>query len=398
MDQLPFDGDGDVLEVPPRFRELQREQPIARVRTLTGDEAWLVTGYDELRELYGNQALGRAHRDPDNAPRTTPPIVAGVPTHGGRPHAGVDKEQEVHNRMRRLLTPAFAAKRMEQLRTRIGGHIDEVLDAMVTPPVDLHAVLSQPLPMTAICEVIGAPPGDHGKLRDWWNRMSDIGDSARAGAARAEFVDYTAALMAAKRREPAEDLVSHLVHNPEDTVTSAEQAAGLITGLLFAGHESTMSRIDLGVLLLIRNPGQRAKLLADPGLLPGAVEEILRMTITPGLIGGVTRWAAHDITIGEVTIKAGDAVVMATGAANYDPERVECPDEFDITRTCNPHMSFGYGSRFCIGASLAKIELQEVFGRLFARFPTLRLAVPDEELPVNRDRVAGGLAALPVAW
>lgn len=392
MDQLPFHQDDDVLEVPDRFHELQREAPVAQVRTLTGDPAWLISGYEPLRELYGNRGLGRSHPDPDNAPTTSPSSLQ------GGPQGGFDTQQDQHHRMRKLLAPAFSAKRMEALRTRIGERVDAVLDGMRTPPVDLHAVLAAPLPVMVICELLGASFSDQDRLRAWSEGMADLTDAEASAAARAEFEAYTARLMEVKRREPDEDVISDLVHAGEGTALPAEEVTRLATGLLFAGHETTMTRIDLGTLLLIRNPGQRAKLLADPDLLKGAVEEILRMTVTPGRTGGVARWAAHDIIVGDITIEAGDAVLLSNGAANRDASVFDNPDTFDITRPSNPHLAFGHGAHFCIGATLARIELQEVFGRLFQRFPTLRLAVPDEELPVNRDKLTGGLAALPVTW
>lgn len=392
MDQLPFERDGDVLGVPERFRELQREAPVSRVRTLTGDPAWLVSGYGALRELYGNRALGRSHRTPEDAPTTSASAVQ------GGPQGGFDTEQQRHRRMRKLLTPAFSPRRMERLRARIGSRVDEVLDGMRTPPVDLHEELSAPLPVMVICELLGAPFTDHDRLRAWSQAMADLTDGEASAAARAEFEAYTAELMQRKRREPADDVISDLVHAGESTALPADEVARLATGLLFAGHETTMTRIDLGTLLLLRNPEQRAKLLADPALLEGAVEEILRMTVTPTPTGGVARWAAHDITVGELTIKAGEAVLLANGAANRDTGVFDDPDAFDITRSSNPHLSFGHGAHFCIGANLARIELQAVFGRLFQRFPGLRLAVSEDELLVNRDKLTGGLAALPVTW
>lgn len=393
MDQLPFDRDADVLEVPQRYRELQRESPVARVRTLTGDSAWLVSGYHALRELYGNRALGRSHPDPDNAPHVSTSAVQ------GRPQAGFDTEADRHRRMRKLLTPAFSPRRLASLRERIGARVESVLDEMRTPPVDLHAVLSAPLPVMVICELLGAPYSDHERLRAWSQGMSDLTDAEASQAARAEFREYTAALMETKRREPGEDVISDLVHADERTALPVEEVADLSVGLLFAGHETTMTRIDLGTLLLIRNPEQRAKLLADSGLLESAVEEILRMTVTPPQTGGVARWAAEDITVSEdVTIKAGDAVLLANGAADRDAEIFDDPDTFDIARSPNPHMAFGHGMHFCVGANLARMELQEVFGRLFQRFPDLRLAVPEEELLVNRDKLTGGVAELPVTW
>lgn len=166
--------------------------------------------------------------------------------------------------------------------------------------------------------------------------------------------------------------------------------------LLFAGHETTVVQIGLGALLLLTNRQQWRALLDDPALVPNAVEEMLRAPGKGG--GGIPRYARTDLEIDGVVIRAGELVLLDNGAANHDPAVFADPDRVDIARPAAAHLTFGHGARYCIGAPLARIELQAVFSHLVQRFPTLRLAVPAEELTVRRDVVTGGLAALPVRW
>jgi pentalenolactone synthase len=172
--------------------------------------------------------------------------------------------------------------------------------------------------------------------------------------------------------------------------------AGLAAVLLFAGHETTVARIDVGALLLMTEPGQLDRLRGEPGLVPQAVEEILRVAAPSGI--GLPRYAHADIDIAGTRILAGDAVLLASTITNRDPDAFAEPQRFDVARKPNPHLTFGYGPRYCIGAGLARVELQEVFTALPARLPTLRPAVPVEQLRMRSDLLTGGLSALPVAW
>lgn len=392
MDRLPFPSAAGVLDIAPRFRELQRTAPVARVRTLTGDPAWLATGYDELKQLLKEPTLGRSHPDPENAARISEAAIL------SGPDGDFDTEAERHRRMRQVLAPGFSAKRMLSLAERVGNRIDAVLDSMTTPPVDLHDVLSMPLPVMVICELLGAPFADHDKFRAWSTAMVDVSDGAAAWRADAEFAEYITELLAVKRADPGEDVLSDLARVAGEAGMPAERAAQLARGLLFAGHETTMTRIDLGTLLLIKNPEQRDRLIADSSIVDSAVEEILRMSFGSPPTGGVGRYAGTEISVGDVVIEAGEAVLLANGVANRDPRVFDDPEAFDIGRDPNPHLSFGHGGHFCVGATLARVELREVFSRLFQRFPTLRLAIDEADLLVNRDKITGGVAALPVTW
>lgn len=388
MEQLPFPVDDDPLAVAPRYRELQATEPLTRVLTRAGDPAWLASGYDVVKELALNPALGRAHPEPERAARNHEAALL------GGPDGDFSTERQEHQRMRRLLTPAFSAKRMRALDESIGRRVDDILANLDEPPVDLHAVLSAPLPVMVICELLGAPYSDVELFRSWSDRMAALADGATSYAAAEEFTAYTAELLERKRREPGEDVYSDLA-NAEGM--SADRAADLAQGLLFAGHETTMTRIDLGTVLFVRNPEQREKLLADPSLLNSAVEEIVRMTVgAGGSDGSLLRYAAEDIRVGSTLIGRGDAVLLGFGAANRDPAVFDRPDEFDITRAPNPHLGFGHGPHFCIGNALARIELRVVFGRLFQRLPTLRLAT--DRLSPRQDTLTGGVTELPVSW
>ncbi|WP_433434692.1 cytochrome P450 [Nonomuraea sp. CA-141351] len=385
---IPFER-GSLLDVPEAYRDLRAEEGIAKVRTRMGDEVWLVTGYEDARSLFNDPRLGRSHPEPDKAARLSSSALL------GGPQGEVATEKAEHDRMRKLFMPSFSARRMKALRDHVGSLVDERLDhlAKLTPPADLHAELSFPLPVLVICQLLGVPYEDREYFGGVSSRMGDMLDMEKSQGAREELSAYMAGLIERKRREPGEDVLSDLANELDDD----GRIAALAGGLLFAGHETTVNRIDFGVLLLLANPGQRDLLTADPALAPGAVEEILRMVVTS--LHGLPRYAHEDIEIGGRTIRTGEAVVILTGVANRDERIYPDPDVFDIRRPqTNPHLSFGYGPRFCIGASLARVELEAVFSRLFQRFPTLGLAVPMEELPRSEGRIADGFARLPVTW
>jgi pentalenolactone synthase len=225
--------------------------------------------------------------------------------------------------------------------------------------------------------------------------MADLHDRERAGAAQQSLIAYMGELVACKRAHPADDVLSGLCAVGGGQLPNAH-IAFLGAMLLFAGHETTVVRIDIGTLLLLTHSDQRQALLQDPDLVAGAVEEILRCSDTGA--GGLPRYARDTIEIGGVTIQPGEAVLLLGGAANHDERAFPEPDHFSIDRNPNLHLTFGYGPRFCIGAPLARIELQAVFARLFPRFPTLRLAVPLEQLRIRSHVLTGGLFELPVTW
>jgi cytochrome P450 len=387
---MPFAQHG-LFDLPPPVREMQAQRPITRVRTPAGDEAWLVTRHAELKQLLGNPRLGRSHPDPANAPRYSDSILNGGPV------GKHETEQADHARMRRLLTPFFSARRIERLRPRVEALVDELLDALAaeTPPADLHRALSVPLPVLVICEVLGVPYEDRDHFREWTEGMADPHDPAKANAAMASLIGYMRDLAVRKREEPGEDVISGLCAAEDGRLTD-DEVAFLAAVLLFAGHTTTVTRIDTGTLLLLTNPGERQALLRDLELVEPAVEEILRASTTGDF--NLLRYARADVDAAGATIRAGEAVLLMIEAANKDERVFSEPARFDITRRPNLHLGFSHGPHFCIGALLARVELRAVFARLFARFPTLRLAVPLDQLRVQTHLIVSGFAELPVTW
>jgi pentalenolactone synthase len=389
LPRLPFEQP-TLLDLPPCVRQLLAQQPISRVRTQAGDEAWYVTRYVQVKQLLTDPRLGRSHPDPEHAPRFSNSILFGGPLEP------FETEQEQHAQMRALLTPFFSAKRMDALRPRIEFLADQLIDALASsaPPVDLHASLSFAFPVLVICELLGVPSEDRDQFHAWSVDLADLHDQERARAALGKLVSYMAELVPQKRAHPVDDVLSGLCQ-AHGGMISDEQVAFLGAMLLFAGHETTVVRIDMGALLFLTHPSAQRQLLEKPELIVSAVEEVLRASNTGS--DGLPRYARTDLDIDGISIKAGEAVLLSTSAANFDSSEFEAPDGFDIARSSNQHLTFGYGSRFCIGAPLARIELQTIFARLFRRLLNMQLVQPLEELHA-RDVLTGGLEELWVTW
>ncbi|MDH2430543.1 cytochrome P450 [Sphaerisporangium sp. TRM90804] len=393
--ELPFEQ-ANPMEPAPGLRRLQAQGPIHPVRTAVGDPAWLVTGYEQVRRLLDDNRLGRAHAEPETASRT------GLSALFGGPMGDFATEEVDHRRMRSLMQPYFTPKRMRALSGRVaeitGGLLDELADK--GPPADLHQALALPLPITVICELLGVPYADRAQFRDWTQAAADVTDQARSEQGLAALFEYGRGLVAGKRsKDPADDGDDVITGYARMADVDDDEAALLSMGLLFAGHETTVVAIGLGTLWLLHNRDQWEALVADPARVDTAVEEILR---SPGLggggTGGITRYARVDLEIEGVKVRAGDLVVLDLNAANHDSAVFADPDRFDVARQGAGHLSFGYGARYCIGAPLARVELQVVLKQLVGRFPTMRLAVPAESLSINRHVLAGGLTSLPVTW
>ncbi|WP_433259748.1 cytochrome P450 (plasmid) [Streptosporangium sp. CA-135522] len=378
----------------PIYAELRRAGPISRVSTPAGAPAWLVTAHAEARSLSGDPRLRRSRPESEKAAR-----ISGTALNGS--HVGDHKTEEAfHARMRRLLVPAFAAKRMLALSERIEELVVERLDAMAeaydqSPDgvVDLHRHLAAPLPIAVICELFGVSEEEY--FRGLSARM---GASATGGDAQqtwAEFAAYMLRQVAAKQDDPAEDILSDLARaKAAESDFTEEELIIIAVGILFAGRESTAGFIDFGALWLLSDPRRLDAVVADPGRVEGTVEEILRLSAPSNF--GLRRYAHEDVEIGGVTIARGDAVMISSAAANRDPNVFPDPDRFDPSRSPNPHLTFAHGAHFCIGASLARIELRAAFTGLLARFPGIRLAVGLDEIKPRTD--AFGVTGVPVTW
>ncbi len=391
LPQLPF-RQTHPLETPPALRELRSRGAIHRVRTPVGHEAWLVTSYTHVRELLDDDRLGRSHPRPEAAAHSGESALFGGPL------GDFDTEAVDHAQMRALLQPHFAPRHLRTLIAKVEALTAGLLDDLDErgPPADLHAKLALPLPILVICELLGVPYSDRDQFRIWTTDAANVCDHVRSEHGLAELYRYGIELIKHKRTHPGDDVISRLCAT--DGV-SDEEAAASSMHLLFAGHETTVVQIGWDALLLLTNPAMWQELSENPALIPNAIEELFRASTRGGTgIAGIPRYARTDVEIDGVIIRAGDLVLLDIGSANHDPAVFIDPDAVDLGRKQSLHLTFGYGTRYCIGAPLARIELKTVFTQLIPRFPSMQLTVDPATLTVRRDVLAGGLDELPVAW
>ena len=306
-----------------------------------------------------------------------------------------------HTRLRALVQKAFTPRMIDQLRPRIIAAIGELLERVAERDgqFDLIADLAYPLPVVVIAELLGVPPEDRSVFHEWSSLLAASLDPlvsadlmSRVYPAREALHTYLRGIIAERRREPRSDLISALVRVEEaGDVLSEPELVVMCTLLLIAGHETTVNLIGNGMLALLRHRDQLERLQRSPELLASAVEELLRFDSPVQLTGRLLR---EPVEIGGHTLQAGDWVLPLLGAANHDPAQFVDPDRLDIGRTPNPHLAFGRGIHFCLGAPLARVEGQLAIGALMRRFPKLQLAGE----PVRRNQITlRGLSSLPVA-
>ncbi|WP_067812848.1 cytochrome P450 [Actinomadura kijaniata] len=382
--------EGRPLDPPPELAEIRARAPISPMTYPDGHEGWLVTGYAQARAVLADNRFSAryelAHLPYGDFGRLPPAPAGDI--------SAIDPPE--HTRYRRLLAGAFTVRRMALLAERAEEITVGLLDAMAGqgPPADLVTALAQPLPGLMICELLGVPAAE----REGFQRHAAAGildadvtpeDAYRAWAALSEHIG---ALVPIKRAAPTEDLISDLTAGD----LTDEEITGLGVFLLGAGLDTTGSVLARGVFALLTHPEQFALLRADPGLVEGAVEELLRyLSIGPcGL-----RTALEDVEVDGVLIRAGQTVTISQPAANRDPARFPDPDALDVRRDAAGHLTFTHGIHQCLGQHLARLELRVALRGLIARFPTLRLAVEPGDVPM-RDEYANvyGLYRLPVAW
>jgi cytochrome P450 len=385
--QLPFEQT-NVLQLAPGLRTLQSQGAVHRVRTVEGDEAWLVTGHAWVRQLLDDDRLGRSNPDPEAAAKDSgSAILAGLLGDLATDHA----------RLRALLEPHFSPERMLALRPYVEKLTGQLLDGLAgqKPPVDLLQALALSLPIQVMCAWLGVPQEDKDQFGRWTQDAANVGDPVRSQQGLGELFGYCKRLVADKRQNPGDDAISRICATEG---INDKEVIGLTALLLFGGYETTVARIGTCVLLLLANPEQWQALLHDPRLIPGAVEETLRMSMPNPHNGGMPRYALTDFEIDGITIRAGDFVLLNIIAANHDETAFGDPGRVDVTRDTTGSLMFGHGAHYCVGAMLARMQLQAVLTQLVARFPTLRLAVGVEELKLRHNSLIGGLIQLPVTW
>jgi nocardicin N-oxygenase len=373
-----------------------REQPVVPVTLPSGDPALLVTRYEDVRALLVDPRLSRNLNRPG----------AARISRGNRmfQDARIDPDPPEHSRVRRLVMKAFTPDRVQRLEPYIEQVVDGLLDRMAnrTGPVDLNEALAFPVPIQVISQLLGVPEVDTERFRSWSDHFLSVGrfTGAQIGQAMAELNGYIAELIESKRARPGEDLVSALVQ-------VSDEQDGRLTGyelhwwcrlLLLVGYETTATQLGGGVAMLLSHPPALDAVRADPGLLPNAIEELLRWKLVGSSVS-MLRYATDDIPLDAVTIPRGASVIPAADSANQDGDVFADPAQFDVHRpNAAAHLTFSLGPHFCIGANLARAELRIATARLLQRFPTLRLAVPVERLRRHEGALLEGFVEIPVEW
>ncbi|MEV5904533.1 cytochrome P450 [Streptomyces sp. NPDC052127] len=391
----PFDY-AEALEFDPVLKHLMTEEPVSRIRLPHGDgDAWLVTGYDDVRTVTTDRRFSRSAVIGRNFPRMTPePIVQDEAINVMDPPGS--------SRLRSLISKGFAPRHMERMRVRTQHVVDELLDRMEEhgSPADLTEHLADPLPLATICEALDIPEADRAQLRSHARTMMDTGVDNRDNAvqAKADLRAYFEKLTAHRRENPGEDLISTLATARDgDEILNDRELAVMAMVLLITGQDTTTYQIGNIAYALLTRPTELAMLRSDPGMLPQAIEELLRfIPFRKGV--GIPRVATEDVELSGVTIQAGDIVHVSYLTANRDDRKFDRPDELDLERTGPAHMTFGWGGHHCLGAPLATTELQVALGTLLERFPGLKLAKPAEEVRWNRTSIWRYPLALPVVW
>ncbi len=364
--------------------------------TPAGVDAWVFSRYQDVRSVLADARL--SSRSAPSA-HVVPDADLEREVESG---SILQNDGERHAHLRRLLTNEFTVRRVRALRPRIQQLVDDHIDAMLAVeegPVDLVQAFALPIPSLVICELLGVPYAD----RDQFQRRSAIlvavdRPEDEVQRVNEELQQYMAGLVMAKLDRREDDLLSRLITRAEDqgSPLTVPELVSIGLTLLIAGHETTANMIALSTLALLRNPDQLTALRDNPELASTAVEELLRYLSIVQF--GLFRQVVEDIPFGDETIKAGEYLVAALSSGNRDESVYPDPDRIDLSRKASTHLAFGFGRHQCLGQQLARAELEEVYTRLYRRIPTLRLAVPFEEIRFKDNTLVYGVTALPVTW
>ncbi|MFF9145855.1 cytochrome P450 [Streptomyces sp. NPDC014861] len=375
----PFDPPAELLDA-------RGHGPISRLVHPGGMPGWLITGYDLVRSVLA---------DPRFSSRKDLLNVVDFELPPAPPGEFLLMDDPQHARYRKPLVGKFTVRRMRLLTERIERVTAECLDAMekAGPTADLVTAFAKPIPTIVICEILGVPYEDRASFQQQIDTFmgGEVSDEELIAAYTAT-QEYLARLVAAKRANPTDDVLSELT----DSDLSDEELKGISLILLAAGFDTTANMLALGTFALLQHPEQLAALRADPSLTDGAVEELLRYL---SVAKTFMRTALEDVEVGGQTVEAGTTVVLSYNTANRDPERFTDPDALDIRRPFDGHLAFSHGIHQCLGQQLARVEMRVAFRALIERFPTLRLAVPAEDVELRPETAdIYGVKSLPVTW
>jgi cytochrome P450 len=388
---------GCPFDPAPELTRRAEQAPVSRVRLWDGSTPWLVTRYDDVRAVLADPRIGVDATQP-GFPHTNAVSKA----RDVRMKTLMQTDPPEHTAQRRMLTAEFTIKKMAALRPRIQQIVDNLIDELLAgpKPVDLVEAFALPVPSQVICELLGVPYADRAFFQGVARTLvMDEPDPEQAMAASEELNAYLEELVVRKNAEPGEDLLSTLATEQFRTgAMTPREIAVLGQLLLVAGHDTTASMITLGTVVLLAHPDQLRAVRDsdDSALVADAVEELLRyLSITHT---EARRVAREDLEIGGQLIRAGEGVIAVKSTANRDSSAFPDPDWFDVRQKARHHVAFGYGRHLCLGAPLARVELQVVYGTLYRRVPTLALATPLEALRFNENAVFYTVRELPVTW
>lgn len=387
------------FDVPAALIDSAAHRPLRRARIWDGSTPWLVTGNAELRVLALDPRISTDDRL-TGFPHWNAGRAAIAPM---RPDSIFNTDGPGHLRLRRMMTRTFSYKRVEAQREKIQQVTDKLIDDMLAGPnpVDLVPAFGLPLPSFMICELLGVPYDNH-------DFFQEHASAAMDRYATPELQERLFTAMRGYMREVIEErlassdessgVISEFADNIRVGDMTIDEGVALANGLLSAGHETSAGIISLGTLALLQNPEQLEFLRNndDPKAIANAVEELLRYLSI--VHNGQRRIALEDIEISDVVIRAGDGVILDYSAGSWDARTFDEPRQFDVARVANKHLAFGFGPHGCIGQQLARVELQVAFATLIRRIPTLKLAVPIEQIEFKHDRLAYGVYSLPVSW
>ncbi|GAA3374141.1 cytochrome P450 [Streptomyces racemochromogenes] len=386
----PFNT-AEGLRLAEEYERVRGLPGLLRVRMPYGEEAWLVTRYADARLVLGDARFSRAAAAARDEPRQSE-------GRGGSGILGMDPPD--HTRLRSLVAKAFTVRQVEKLRPQVRALTAELLDELEAagPPVDLVDRFALPVPVAVICRLLGVPVEDRPRFRVWSDAALSTSSltAEEFGANLEELRGYMAGLIELHRRQPRDDLMTALIEarDGDDDRLSEPELVDLCVGVLVAGHETTASQIPNFVLTLLDHPDQLALLRRDPGLIAPAVEELLRF-VPLGRGASQARYATEDVEVGGTLVRAGEPVLVATGAANRDALRFTAPGVLDIRRASNQHLGFGHGVHHCLGAQLARMELQEALAALLARFPGLKVV---GDVVWKTEMLVRGARVMPIGW
>lgn len=393
LERWPFAR--EVPSLPPqRYAERRAQCPVSKVAMWDGTDAWLLTRYADIRAALRDQRFS-ADSSVDHFPAPNGAIAMARKVQRGF----VRLDGEAHARQRGLLSKYFTVSHVKTMRDVVEKKVEELLDEMAATggPLDLVQHLSLPLPIFLTCVLLNLPLEDAPYLLDrvmaWMDADSTPEESAKGAN---DIIDYFAKAIERERLNPTQGMVTELVHQHvvKGDITE-DELLWMLHLLLVGGFDTAANMISLGTLTLLNNPDEVTKMLADPSRVSLVVEELLRMHSVAHFTAG--RMATAEVEIGGTTIAQGEGIVAPVPAANHDPEVFSDPQIFCPDRNARAHLAFGFGVHQCLGQPIARLELSIVFDRLFRRFPTLRLAVPEKDLVYSNSMIYG-LKGLPVTW